>query len=76
MDLGFVLDASGSVGIENYRNVTEKKQRPMLVADYRAQAQGGITVVNLAEPPARLESSPTPGIVPVSNPEPPSDIEP
>ena len=27
-----------SVGIENYRDVTEKKQRPMLVADYRAKA--------------------------------------
>lgn len=57
-----------SVGIENYRNVTEKKQRPMLAADYRAQDAGGITVLNLAEPPARLESSPAPGIVPVSNP--------
>jgi N-acetylmuramoyl-L-alanine amidase len=57
-----------SVGIENYRNVTEKKQRPMLVADYRAQDSGGITVLNLAQPPARLETSPAPSIVPVSNP--------
>ena len=40
-----------SVGIENYRNLVEKKQRPMLVADYRAQDAGGITVLNLAEPP-------------------------
>jgi N-acetylmuramoyl-L-alanine amidase len=60
-----------SVGIENYRNVIEKKQRPMLVADYRAQDSGGITVLNLTEPPARLENSPAPGIVPASNP--PSD---
>jgi N-acetylmuramoyl-L-alanine amidase len=60
-----------SVGIENYRNVTEKKQRPMFVADYRAQDSGGITVLNLAQPPARLESSPAPGVIPVSNP--PSD---
>jgi len=66
-----------SVGIENYRNVTEKKQRPMLVADYRAQDSGGITVVNLAEPPARLDgSAATPGIVPVSNPEPDPNKEP
>ena len=66
-----------SVGIENYRNVAEKKQRPMLVADYRAQDSGGITVVNLAEPPARLDSSAaTPGIVPVSNPEPDPNQEP
>lgn len=57
-----------TVGIENYRNVIEKKQRPMLVADYRAQDSGGITVVNLTEPPSRLDASPTPGIVPVSNP--------
>jgi hypothetical protein len=65
-----------SVGIENYRNVTENKQRPMLVADYRAQDAGGITVLNLAEPPARLDASPAPGIVPVSNPEPASEREP
>jgi len=65
-----------SVGIENYRNVTERKQRPMLAADYRAQAAGGITVVNLTEPPGRLDASPTPGIVPVSNPEPASEREP
>ncbi len=58
-----------SVGIENYRNVTEKNQRPMLVSDYRAQDAGGITVLNLAEPPARLDSSPAPDTVPVSNPE-------
>jgi N-acetylmuramoyl-L-alanine amidase len=65
-----------SVGIENYRNVTEKKQRPMLAADYRAQDAGGITVLDLAQPPARLENSPVPGIVPVSNPEPASNREP
>jgi N-acetylmuramoyl-L-alanine amidase len=65
-----------SVGIENYRNVTEKKQRPMLAADYRAQETGGTTVLDLAQPPARLENSPAPGVVPVSNPEPASDREP
>ena len=65
-----------SVGIENYRNVTEKKQRPMLAADYRAQDAGGIAVLNLAEPPARLENSPAPGVVPVSNPDPASNREP
>jgi len=65
-----------SVGIENYRNVTEKKQRPMLAAEYRAQDAGGITVLDLAQPPARLENSPAPGVVPVSNPEPASNREP
>lgn len=57
-----------SVGIENYRNVTEKKQRPMLAADYRAQDAGGITSLDLTQPPGRLDESPAPGIVPVSNP--------
>jgi N-acetylmuramoyl-L-alanine amidase len=66
-----------SVGIENYRNVTEKKQRPMLAADYRAQDAGGITVLDLAQPPGSLESSPAPAVVPVSNPpEPAADAEP
>ena len=58
-----------SVGIENYRNVTEQKQRPMLAADYRAQDAGGITLLNLAQPPGRLESSPVPTVIPVSNPQ-------
>lgn len=64
-----------SVGIENYRNVTEKKERPMLAANYRAQGSEAITVVNLTEPPARLDPSPTPG-APVSSPEPASNTEP
>jgi N-acetylmuramoyl-L-alanine amidase len=54
-------------GIENYRNLAEKKQRPMLVADYRAQAAGEITVIDLAQPPSSLEPSPAPAVVPVSN---------
>lgn len=57
-----------SVGIENYRNLVEKKQRPMLVAEYRAQAAGEITVVDLTAPPAQLETPPP--IVPVTNPAP------
>jgi N-acetylmuramoyl-L-alanine amidase len=58
-----------SIGIENYRDVTEKKQRPMLAADYRAQSSEAITVVNLAEPPARIDPTPVPGLVPASTPE-------
>jgi N-acetylmuramoyl-L-alanine amidase len=57
-------------GIENYRNLVEKKQRPMLVAEYRAQAAGEITVVDLAAPPSRLDSSPTAAMIPVTNPAP------
>jgi N-acetylmuramoyl-L-alanine amidase len=57
-------------GIENYRNLVEKKQRPMLVAEYRSQAAGEITVVDLAAPPSKLDSAASPGIIPVTNPEP------
>jgi N-acetylmuramoyl-L-alanine amidase len=57
-----------AVGIESYRNLVEKKQRPMLVAEYRAQAAGEITVVDLTAPPAQLETPPP--IVPVTNPAP------
>ncbi len=57
-----------SVGIENYRNVVEKKERPMLVAEYRAKDVGGITLLDLARPPAQLEPTPAPGVVPGSTP--------
>jgi N-acetylmuramoyl-L-alanine amidase len=49
-----------AIGIENYRNAMERKQRPMLVADYRAQSAMGITIEDLAQPPTRLETSPPP----------------
>jgi N-acetylmuramoyl-L-alanine amidase len=55
-------------GIEAYRNLVEKKQRPMLVAEYRAQASGEITVVDLAAPPSSLDASPSPSVIPVTNP--------
>ncbi|PYI93281.1 MAG: hypothetical protein DME97_05960 [Verrucomicrobia bacterium] len=64
------LAESLSIGIENYRALVEKKQRPMLVAEYRAQAAGEITVVDLAVPPARLEPSSNPALIPVTNPAP------
>jgi N-acetylmuramoyl-L-alanine amidase len=62
------LAESLCTGIENYRNLVEKKQRPMLVADYRAQDAGQITLVDLMQPPSRLESSPPSTIIPVTNP--------
>src|SRR5215212_3781000 len=52
-------------GIEGYRALVEKKQRPMLVAEYRARAAGEITVVDLAVPPSKLEPD---AVMPVSNP--------
>lgn len=64
------LAESISIGIEGYRALVEKKQRPMLVAEYRAQATGEITVVDLASPPSRLDQ-PTqvsnPPFIPVVN---------
>jgi N-acetylmuramoyl-L-alanine amidase len=63
------LAESLAVGIESYRNLVEKKQRPMLVAEYRAQAAGQISVVDLTAPPAKIEETPPP-MVPVTNPAP------
>jgi N-acetylmuramoyl-L-alanine amidase len=64
------LAESLCTGIESYRNLVEKKQRPMLVAEYRAQAASEITVVDLAAPPPKLDSSPAPSVIPVTNPAP------
>src|SRR3954465_15410466 len=52
-------------GVEGYRGLVEKKQPPMLVAEYRARAAGEITVVHLAVPPSKLEPD---AVMPVSNP--------
>lgn len=65
-----------SVGIENYRNLVEKKERPMIVAEYRAKDVGEITLLDLARPPAQLEPSPAPDTAPISLPGPASDREP
>ena len=62
------LAESICAGIENYRNLAEKKQRPLLVAEYRAQTAGEITVLDLAQPPSRLEPTPSSMVVPDSNP--------
>jgi hypothetical protein len=60
-------------GVEGYRALVEKKQRPMLVAEYRAQAAGEITVVDLALPPSSLEpasnaAASNPPFIPIVNP--------
>lgn len=56
-----------STGIDNYRNAMETRQRPLLAAEYRAQKSREITLLNLAQPPARLEpsvaTSPSPDIL-------------
>lgn len=76
------LAESICTGIEGYRALVEKKRRPMLVAEYRAQAAGEITVVDLAVPPSRLEplavSNPPfiPIVNPVPSPTPQADAQP
>jgi len=57
------------LGIENYRDVAEKKQRPMLAADYWAQNANEISVLDLAQPPARLDTLPATGTIAVAIPE-------
>jgi N-acetylmuramoyl-L-alanine amidase len=65
-------------GLEGYRALVERKQRPMLVAEYRARAAGEITVVDLTAPPSKLDqdepSMPVsnPPFIPVVNPAPAS----
>ncbi len=57
------LAQSIAVGIENYRGLVEKKQRPMLLADYRRQYEGVLVARNPSAPLA-IE---TPPILPASN---------
>ena len=45
------LAQSISVGIDNYRQLVEKKQRPMLLADYRRQFGDGVLVARDASAP-------------------------
>lgn len=48
-------------GIVNYRDLADKKQRPMLLAAYRRQMSGGDGALPSANP------SPAPPVIPVSN---------
>jgi hypothetical protein len=59
------LAQSISVGIENYRRLVETKQRPMLLADYRRQFDGGTLVARDATAPAA--ESPEAAVMPASN---------
>ena len=53
-----------AVGIENYRVLTEKKQRPMLLADYRRQLDGVLVARDGNAPPA---NEATPAVYAASN---------
>ena len=53
-----------ATGIENYRGLVEKRQRPMLLADYRRQNEGVLVARNA---PAPNDPNAAPPVVPVSN---------
>lgn len=55
-----------SVGIENYRSLVEKKQRPMLLADYRRQFEG-VLVARDASAPTAPDAAAAPAVHPASN---------
>ncbi len=50
------LAQSIAVGIENYKTLAEKKQRPMLLADYQRQF-GGVLVARNSNSPGLLQSA-------------------
>jgi N-acetylmuramoyl-L-alanine amidase len=55
-----------STGIVNYRDLVDKKQRPMLLADYRRQTSGELAAPKTNILPA-INPSPTPAVIPASN---------
>ena len=57
------LAQSICAGIESYRDLAEKKKRPMLAADYRRANSGELMARDATAP----NKSPAPPIVPVSN---------
>jgi N-acetylmuramoyl-L-alanine amidase len=60
------LAQSIAVGIENYRGLVEKKQRPMMLADYRRKYEG----VLVARNPTAPLSVGAPAVLPASNQQP------
>ena len=52
-----------SAGIENYRDLADKKTRPMVAADYRRMMSGELMARDATAP----NPSPAPPVVPVSN---------
>lgn len=54
-----------SVGIQNYRALSEKKQRPMLLADYRRQFEGVLVARDATAPPPSDRDAPS--VSPASN---------
>lgn len=59
------LAASIAVGIENYRGLVDRRQRPMMLADYRRQLDGGVLVARNATAPDAAGAPPS--MLPASN---------
>lgn len=59
------LAQSISVGVENYKALVEKRQRPMLLADYRRQLEGQLVARDATKPPPELFA--VAAVAPVSN---------
>lgn len=55
-----------SVGIQNYRALAEKKQRPLVLADYRKQFEG-VLVARNATAPQSPDGATAPPVYPASN---------
>jgi hypothetical protein len=62
------LAQSVAVGIENYKTLAEKKQRPMLLADYQRQF-GGVLVAKNSSTPGLIRSALS-SILPAKNQQP------
>ncbi|CAN5194390.1 hypothetical protein BH20VER2_BH20VER2_06750 [soil metagenome] len=62
------LAASIVVGVENYRGLVERRQRPMMLADYRRQieGEGGVLVARNATAPPDPAAGP-PSVLPASH---------
>ncbi len=61
------LAQSISTGIEGYRDLAEKKRRPMLVADYRRQLGGGELIARDATQPPPGNLADPAVVIPTSN---------
>ena len=58
------LSESNATGIVNYKALVDRRQRPMLVADYRRQLPEGVVLRDVNEPP---KTAVTPPVIPASN---------
>jgi len=56
-----------ATGIGNYKELVDHKTKPMMVADYHREIDNALVLRDVNNPPAKLESSPVPEVMPTSN---------